>query len=184
MMQCFYQWGSSRSDADFRASEKFSRSFAQTRLLLPKFDEFIGLCLQGVGGQDAQCVATSVQGFHFLPLLRRSFLFFFKLMPPIQSFAPVWNNFFYFLFLFGSVTSTAVSQSRWWHKDFRLLSQTKSKLCVFMCEAHTHEGTWLHDWFMRWLEHSLLNKCVWVCHQRCSVNEHKSMFVSVISVSG
>lgn len=91
---------------------------------------------------------------------------------------------FFFFFWFGSVTSTAVSQSRWWHKDFRLLSQTKSKLCVFMCEAHTHEGTWLHDWFMRWLEHSLLNKCVWVCHQRCSVNEHKSMFVSVISVSG
>lgn len=71
------------------------------------------------------------------------FFFFFKLMPPIQSFVPVWNNFFFFD-LAQSLAQQSVSHVDG-NKVFRLLSQTKSKLCVFMCEAHTHEGTWLHD---------------------------------------
>lgn len=104
--------------------------------MLPKFDEFIGLCLQGVGGQDAQCVATSVQGFHFLPLLRRSFLFFFfKLMPPIQSFAPVWNNFFFFD-LAQSLAQQSVS-----HVDDIKTSDFFYRLnpnCVFLCVRLTH----------------------------------------------
>lgn len=83
----------------FQGLWKFNRSFVQVRASIASEVWWIywSLWLHGVGGQDVQCVAaTSVRGLHFLSAHERN-LIFFKLMPLIQSFAPVGSIFFFFL---------------------------------------------------------------------------------------
>lgn len=65
------------------------------------------------------------------------FFFFFKLMPPIQSFVPVWNNFFFFFDLAQSLAQQSVS-----HVDGNIKSSDffhrLNPNCVFLCVRLTH----------------------------------------------
>lgn len=75
-------------------------------------------------------------GFSFPSSAQEEFsFFFFKLMPPIQSFAPVWNNFFFFD-LAQSLAQQSVS-----HVDDIKTSDFFYRLnpnCVFLCVRLTH----------------------------------------------